>query len=90
MKQKGWERLPAWSPGSALNDEGVTDVLTLSRQGRSENSTRVQVSRAAGELLWHAAEENAPEQEAHVWGDRGQAQGSGAFQRTVVMLSVSN
>lgn len=51
----------------------------LCSQGRSENSTRVQVSRAAGQLLWHAPEEDPAEQEAHVWGDRGQAQGSCEF-----------
>lgn len=34
MKQKGWETLPAWNPGSALNDEGISDVLhSLGRVG---------------------------------------------------------
>lgn len=36
------------------------------------------MSWAAGQLLRHAAEEDAAEQKADVWGDRGQAQGSGA------------
>lgn len=56
-------------------------------QGRFKNSTRVQVSRAAGQLLWHALEEDPTEQEAHLWGDRGQAQGSGTFQRRFVFIS---
>lgn len=35
------------------------------------------MSGAAGQLLRHAAEEDAAEQEADLRGDRGQAQGSG-------------
>lgn len=49
----------------------------LCLQGRFENSTRVQVSRAAGQLLRHAFEEDATEQETHIRGDRGQTKGSG-------------
>lgn len=44
-----------------------------------EDSTRVQVSRAAGQLLRHVAEENAPQQETHLRGNRAQTQRSGEF-----------
>ena len=57
-------------------------------QGRSENSTRVKMSRAAGQLLWHAPEENPAEQEAHVWRDRSQAQGSGACHQALVFCCI--
>ena len=76
--------LHVWHSVFTLDDKGSKCLKRVSfhhlcSQGRSENSTRVQVSRAAGQLLWHAPEEDPAEQEAHVWGDRGQAQGSGEF-----------
>lgn len=57
-------------------------TLRLSRQCGSENSAGVKVSGASSKLLRHAAEEDAAQQEAHVWGDWSQAKGSGTFQRS--------
>lgn len=46
-------------------------------QSGPQNTTRVQVSRAASQLLWHAAEEDAAQQEADLGGDRAEVKRSG-------------
>lgn len=52
-------------------------VCSPSTQCGDEDSARVKVSRAAGELLWHAAEEDSSQQETQLRGDRTQTQRSG-------------
>ena len=48
-----------------LHCAGTWHVTSLVFQDWGKDSTRVQVSGIAGQLLWYAAEENAAQQEAH-------------------------
>lgn len=62
--------------------------VSPSNQCGDKDSARVEVSRAAGELLWHVAEEDSPQQETHLRGNWAQTQRSGSFMTASIPFDV--